>query len=79
MYIAVPCAGRPPDAGQRGGELASLIGRQVVERYTWEMRGRFGRRGARGTFELTGVVRRRDDGKRVGSCATGEIAWRAAR
>ena len=54
-------------------------GRQVVERYTWEMRGRFGRRGSRGTFELTGVVRRRDDGKRVGSCATGEIAWRAAR
>jgi hypothetical protein len=43
------------------------------------MRGRFGRRGSRGTFELTGVVRRRDDGKRVGSCATGEIAWRAAR
>lgn len=54
-------------------------GRQVVERYTWKLRGRFGRRGARGTFELTGVVRRRDDGRRVGSCSTGEIAWRAAR
>ena len=54
-------------------------GRQVVERYRWELRGRFGRRGARGTFELAGVVRRRSDGKKVGSCATGEIAWRAAR
>src|SRR6185295_18442504 len=54
-------------------------GEAVVERYRWEMRGRFGRRGARGTFELTGVVRRRSDGERVDSCATGEIAWRAAR
>jgi hypothetical protein len=54
-------------------------GRRVVESYRWELRGRFGRRGARGTFELTGVVRRRSDGKKVGSCATGEIAWRATR
>jgi hypothetical protein len=54
-------------------------GRRVVEHYRWELRGRFGRRGARGTFELTGVVRRRSDGRRVGSCATGAIAWRAAR
>jgi hypothetical protein len=53
-------------------------GRRVVERYRWELRGRFGTRGARGTFELTGVVRRRSDGRRVGSCATGEIAWRAS-
>ncbi len=54
-------------------------GRGVVERYRWEMHGRFGRRGARGTFELTGVVRRSSDGERVDSCASGEIAWRAAR
>ena len=54
-------------------------GRRVVERYRWQLRGRFGSRGSRGTFELTGVVRRRRDGRRVGSCATGEIAWRAAR
>ncbi|HKP21577.1 MAG TPA: hypothetical protein VJT68_08660 [Thermoleophilaceae bacterium] len=54
-------------------------GRRVVEHYAWELRGRFGRRGARGTFEMTGVVRRRSDGRRVGSCATGTIDWRAAR
>jgi hypothetical protein len=54
-------------------------GGQVVEHYRWELRGRFGRRGARGTFEMTGVVRRRSDGERVGSCATGELAWTAAR
>jgi hypothetical protein len=54
-------------------------GTEVVERYRWELHGRFGRRGARGTFELTGVVRRRDDGTRVGSCASGELAWLAER
>jgi hypothetical protein len=54
-------------------------GTRVVERYSWELRGRFGRRGARGTFEMTGVVRRRGDGRRVGSCATGTIDWRASR
>ena len=54
-------------------------GTAVVERYSWELRGRFGRRGARGTFDLTGVVRRRDDGSRIGSCATGRIAWHASR
>jgi hypothetical protein len=54
-------------------------GRRVVERYSWALRGRFGHRGARGTFELNGVVRSRGDGKRVGSCGTGEIAWRASR
>jgi hypothetical protein len=54
-------------------------GTEVVESYRWELHGRFGRRGARGTFELTGVVRRRDDGTRVGSCATGELPWLAER
>jgi hypothetical protein len=52
-------------------------GREVVEHYGWELRGRFGRRGARGTFELRGVVRRRSNGERVGSCESGPIAWRA--
>jgi hypothetical protein len=54
-------------------------GRRVVERYSWELRGRFGRRGARGTFEMTGVVRRRSEGKKVGSCSTGTVDWRAGR
>jgi hypothetical protein len=54
-------------------------GTEVVESYRWELHGRFGRRGARGTFELTGVVRRRDDGTRVSSCASGELAWLAER
>ena len=54
-------------------------GEQVVESYSWQLRGRFGRRGARGTFELGGVVRRRSDGTTVGTCDTGSIAWRAAR
>jgi hypothetical protein len=54
-------------------------GRQVVERYTFQLRGRFGRRGARGTFELGGTVHRRRDGEQIGSCDTGAIAWRASR
>ena len=54
-------------------------GDQVVERYTWEFRGHFARRGARGSFELHGTVHRRSDGAHVGSCDTGAIAWRAAR
>jgi hypothetical protein len=53
-------------------------GTEVVERYSWRLRGRFGRTGARGTFELHGEVRRRRDGERIGSCDTGAIAWRAA-
>jgi hypothetical protein len=53
-------------------------GTQVVERYSWRLRGRFGRTGARGSFELHGDVRRRSDGERVGSCDTGAIDWRAA-
>jgi hypothetical protein len=54
-------------------------GVQVVESYSWELRGRFGRSGSRGTFELHGVVRRRSDGEAVGSCDTGTIRWRATR
>jgi hypothetical protein len=54
-------------------------GRRVLERYSWELRGRFGRSGARGTFVLDGVVRRQSDAKRVGSCGTGTVAWRASR
>jgi hypothetical protein len=54
-------------------------GEQVVETYSWQLRGRFGHRGARGTFELGGVVRRESDGTTVGTCETGTIAWRAAR
>ena len=51
----------------------------VVESYSWELRGRFGQIGARGTFELHGVVRRRSDGARVGSCDSGTVRWRAVR
>ena len=53
-------------------------GSAVVERYSWKLRGRFGRSGARGTFELHGDVRRRSDGERIGSCDTGRVDWRAA-
>ena len=51
----------------------------VVESYSWELRGRFGRIGARGTFELHGVVRRRSDGEEIGSCDSGTVRWRALR
>jgi hypothetical protein len=54
-------------------------GDEVVEHYSWKLRGRFGRRGARGTFELHGEVRRRTGGESIGSCDTGAIAWRASR
>jgi hypothetical protein len=54
-------------------------GTRVVERYRWVLRGRFGSRGARGNFELNGVVRRKSDGKPMTACATGEIGWRASR
>jgi hypothetical protein len=52
-------------------------GTEVVERYSWELEGRFGERGARGTFRMRGIVRRRGDGRQVGDCSTGVIAWRA--
>ena len=68
--------------GASGGfqrQFTDSGGRQLVERYTWELHGRFGTRGARGNFKLDGVVRRRDDGGRVGACGTGKIAWRATR
>ena len=53
-------------------------GIEVLERYSWQLRGRFGRSGARGTFELHGNVHRKSDGERIGSCDTGAIGWRAA-
>jgi len=52
-------------------------GTEVVERYSWKLRGRFGRRGARGSFEMHGVVRRRSNGEQVGSCDTGTVGWRS--
>ncbi len=54
-------------------------GTRVVERYSWAMHGRFGARGARGTFRMRGVVRRESSGERIGSCTTGQIPWRAVR
>jgi hypothetical protein len=54
-------------------------GTRVVEHYSWAMRGRFGERGAHGSFELRGVVRQRSDGRKLGSCSTGPLAWRAVR
>jgi hypothetical protein len=54
-------------------------GTELVERYSWKLRGRFGRAGAHGSFELHGVVRRRSDGERVSSCGTGTIEWRSSR
>jgi hypothetical protein len=52
-------------------------GTRLVEHYSWALRGRFGEHGARGTFRLRGVVRRRSTGRQVGTCDTGSIAWRA--
>ena len=54
-------------------------GTRVVERYSWEMRGRFGARGVHGTFRMRGMVRREGSGEQVGSCTTGAISWRAVR
>ena len=71
--------GRFGAAGRFTRPYTDADGREMIESYRWELRGRFGRRGARGTFEMTGVVRSRGDGERHGSCATGPIEWRAAR
>jgi hypothetical protein len=71
--------GRFGAAGDFAREFTDSGGTQLVERYAWELRGRFGSRGARGTFELDGVVRRKGDDRRVDACGTGKIAWRAAR
>jgi hypothetical protein len=71
--------GRFGAAGRFTRPYTGPDGQRVLERYRWELHGRFGRRGARGTFELNGVVRRRSDGEQVDSCATGEVAWRAVR
>ena len=71
--------GRFGAAGDFTRPYTDADGRRVIESYRWELHGRFGRRGARGTFDMTGVVRRRGDGERLDSCATGPIDWRAAR
>jgi hypothetical protein len=60
-------------------QFTTSDGVAVMESYSWKLRGRFGQSGARGTFELHGVVRRRSDGETVGSCDTGTIRWRATR
>lgn len=52
-------------------------GTEVVERYSWTLRGRFGSHGVDGSFRLRGVVRRRRDGEKLGSCDTRPIAWQA--
>lgn len=52
-------------------------GREVVERYAWRLRGRFGQRGARGTFRMRGVVTRVSDGRRISSCSMDPVRWRA--
>jgi hypothetical protein len=54
-------------------------GTELVESYSWTLRGRFGEVGARGGFRMRGTVRRRSDGERTGFCDTGRIAWRAVR
>lgn len=71
--------GRFAGAGEFSRPYTYPGGTRVVERYTWSMRGRFGRRGARGTFELDGTVHRQSGGEEIGSCGTGAIEWRALR
>lgn len=71
--------GRFGGAGEFTRAFRRPDGTRLTERYHWIMRGRFGRHGARGDFELRGVVRRARDGERIGSCRTGTLAWRAVR
>jgi hypothetical protein len=71
--------GRFGAAGRFRRPFTQSDGTEVVESYSWELHGRFGASGARGTFDLHGVVRRRSDNARVGSCESGTVAWRAAR
>ena len=51
----------------------------ITESYRWRLRGRFGARGAAGTWRVDGVARRDSDGKRVDTCTTGRNGWRALR
>jgi hypothetical protein len=53
-------------------------GTAVLESYAWRLRGRFGRRGAIGSFQVSGVVRRTSDRVRIGRCGTGRNHWRAS-
>jgi hypothetical protein len=71
--------GRFGAAGSFRRPFTQSDGTAVLESYSWKLRGRFGSTGARGRFELHGVVRRRSDNTRVGSCDTGSVAWRASR
>jgi hypothetical protein len=51
-------------------------GARVLELYRWRLRGRFGSRGASGTWRVSATVRR-PNGERVSSCSTGANRWRA--
>jgi hypothetical protein len=53
----------------------------VREDYRWSLRGRFGRRGATGTWRVTGVARQLSGNRVVGGCDTGRrtSAWTAVR
>ena len=70
--------GRFGAAGSFRRPFTQADGTEVVESYSWQLHGRFGRVGARGTFELHGVVRRRSDGEHLSSCDSGTVAWRAS-
>jgi hypothetical protein len=52
----------------------------VREDYRWTLRGRFGRRGATGTWRVTGTARLLSNNRRVGSCDTGRRStWTVVR
>jgi hypothetical protein len=71
--------GRFAGAGSFERPFTYPDGTEVVERYSWAIRGRFGRRGARGAFRLRGTVIRRSDAQQIGSCDTRAFTWRAER
>jgi len=62
---------RRPFASERFGP--------TTESYRWRLRGRFGARGAAGTWRVDGVARRDSDGKRIDTCTTGRNRWHALR
>jgi hypothetical protein len=71
--------GRFAGAGEFSRPFTYPDGTRVVERYSWLMLGRFGRRGVHGTFEMDGTVHRQSGGEEIGSCSTGAVEWRALR
>lgn len=64
--------------GFRRSFTSPLFG-PVRESYSWRLRGRFGSRGAAGTWRVRGVVRRVADNLRVGQCDTGPNRWSGGR